>query len=608
MKKFYLLLLIICIFVISCGNHFFNPRYYYNKNNRGTTASSTEEEAPPDLGGGDENLSEDEDPFKKPEVNDLNANGFTLDLDNMVIEASFDKSNRPTYKLVPGKWIPGSEGKNDYYYDGPNTTAAGYSMSSVKYYMYKQKNPTYDINSAYNQSSRMERFYFYKFYGEYLSVGSANYLIAIDKYTKLVFAFAIPTKWKDMLVRNAPETWGAVELGWEADGNITGSVKKIYFAVDGITYFYEYDPVGIVRKDGTIEIYQWCSDSIGLRNLYAPQFDGTVGDTSRPVATYNTPGRSPYMPLKVANTEASEEDANKFKDDMKTLSGQEYKYRDYSGYTATKPADKGQISDLTQWVKDYAGKSLTLYTYSLTDNGETITIKQNHFTEGDKGSVTYKLSMVNSSTKATYTNVNNPNDAKSVILMKDEAGTTIEALSVDGIAIDFTFVDYGPLFADRVRGTHFKRDSEITIGAGIGSFTATFPSSWRGALKELEYTFNEDGTEFTMKYKYDDGIIFTSWVTKEYHFKLARFDADADKNWTAKYECLDLSGTLGNYTRVVLRNGEGTSNPGPNEIGTVIRSSMTLHDLSGIAEAGDLFAVPDDPTSNLGLDMISDKR
>lgn len=578
MKKIHLLLFtIISIFIMSCGRTYFNPKYYYGKNTSKMEQSDSEE-TPPDLGGGDENLSPEEDPFQRPEVNDPNANGFTLDLDNLVIEASFDKKNRPTYKLVAGTWIPGTERKNDYYYNGKDTTAAGYQMGNVKYYMYKQKNPTYDINSSYNQSSRMERFYFYKFYGEYLSVGSLNYLIAIDKYTKLVFAYAVPTKWKDMIVRNAPETWGAVELGWEADGNITGNPKKIYFAVDGIKYFYEYDPVGIVKEDGTIEIYQWCLDSIGLHNLYAPQFNGTVGDTNRAVATYNKPGRSPYMPFKVSDSEASEEDANKFKEDIKTLNSKEYKYRDYRGYSSTKPADKEQIADLAQWSKDYAGKSLILHSYSLTDNGETITIKQEHFTEGSKGSSTYKLSVVNSADKATYTNINNPDDTKSVILMKNEEGTTIEALSIGGTIIDFAFVDYGPIFVDRVRSAVFDKRENTSIPPG-GTFTHSMGETVNGT----RYEFNEDGTEFTLIL---DGIADDSWgdlsgnqVTKKYYFKLARFDSDAPNTWAAKYECTNLSGTLGKYTRVVLRK-DGSSIINGAEKDTMIRSSMTLHSIS----------------------------
>ena len=55
---------------------------------------------------------------------------------------------------------------------------------------------------------------------------------------------------------------------------------------------------------------------------------------------------------------------------------------------------------------------------------------------------------------------------------------------------------------------------------------------------------------------------------------------------------------MGAYTRVVLRNGEGTSNPGPNEIGTVVRSSMTLHSLD---------LATDSPTSNLGLEMMGNR-
>lgn len=582
--------IILIIFIISCGSHF-NPKYYYKKDKIDYSDDNNNEL--PDFGGGDEDLSPEEDPFQTGEWNDPNYNGFTMDFDSKVIQAKFKGNTAPEfYKLVDGAWNMQDASKNEYYYDGPNTEAGGQSVSSVKYYLYKSKNPTFPPQSKYNQSKRLERFYFYRFTGKALGVvNTDNFLIAIDRYSKLVFAFAVPAEWKQYVPNTpyAPVKWQSVESGWESD---MSSGSKSIFSVEGIQYFYEYDPVGILKQNGEIEIYQWCLDSIGNNKKYAPRFNGKVGDTNRAIATYGMPGRSPYMPLKIIDGEASQDDINKFKDDIKTLDNKDYKYRDYSGYSDTSPANKEQIN-LDEWrKKGYAGKSLMLNTYSFRNNGETLTIKKEHFTEGKKEENTYSISTVNSENKASYTNINDPNNKIYVTLMKNEEKGSIDSLLIDGIGVDVNFQDYGPTFTDRMKNVKFKRDGEHAIGGGIGGIaSATFPLSATGQLKDLEYIFNEDGTEFTMKYQYDNKLIGENFVTVEYHFKLARFDSDADKHWTAKYQCIDLSGKLGNYTRVVLRDND-----------KLIRSSMTLHGLTGA-----ILGVPDDPNSDAGLEMIANR-
>ncbi len=298
-KKIFLFVisLIISIFMISCGNHFFNPKYYYNKKPVLDGGGDIDN---PDIGGGDENLAPEDDPFNNDKGdrpwNDPNYK-FEMNFDEYVIEASFNSKNQPTYKLVKkDAWYVTDPLRNEYAYDGPDTTGGGVNMSSVKYYLYKSKNPNFNASSSYNLSSRMERFYFYRFTASAAGQATDNFLIAIDRYSKLVFAFGVPTYWQKIAGIPAPKQWGSVELGWEADAN---NNSKVDFAlVDGIRYFYEYDPVGIVHKDGTIEVYQWCLDSIG-NNRYAPRFNGEFGDTNRAIADYGVPGRSPYIPLKM---------------------------------------------------------------------------------------------------------------------------------------------------------------------------------------------------------------------------------------------------------------------------------------------------------------------
>ncbi|WP_300369490.1 hypothetical protein [Brachyspira sp.] len=299
-RLFIILILIFSLILLNtCGNYF-SPRYYYQQMSNGGSGNETEE---PDIGGEDI-LKPEEDPFnnddgKKP-WNNPNYRNFTLDLDKeYVIAASFGIKNEPKYMLIKDDtWKLKDPLRNEYYYNGTNTKAAGFVVSKVKYYMCKNMNPTFVSTSAYNKSERLKRFWFYRFTGS-AGLDTDNYLVAIDSYSKLVFAFAIPVKWKSILGIPAPMEWGAVELGWEASADSANFNSQIKFAVDGLTYFYEYDPVGIVHPNGDIEIYDWCIQSIANNNRYAPRVDGDPKDLTREVAHYKKPGRSPYLPMKI---------------------------------------------------------------------------------------------------------------------------------------------------------------------------------------------------------------------------------------------------------------------------------------------------------------------
>ena len=322
-KKIYLFILFITafLFIYSCQNRL-NPRYLYNKsssdngNNGGDDLPGEfdpdDERIPiwstnyiPDFSGGSSGGTNESgtntvylDPFVHGEWNKPDYR-FNMNFDNMQIRASFDGNNRPSYQLVSGNWNLGNSSENSYYYDGPNTTAGGQSLSSVQYWLYKSKNPLFAADSRYNKSDRMKRFYFYRFNGKALGlVYTDNYLVAIDTYSKLVFGYAVPVEWKQYVAGTpkAPVKWGSVDAGWETDYN---SGSKVNFKVSGATYFYEYDPIGIVKPNGEIEIYKWCSDSIGNNKRYGPRIDGgNARDLSRPIATYGMPGRSPYIPIK----------------------------------------------------------------------------------------------------------------------------------------------------------------------------------------------------------------------------------------------------------------------------------------------------------------------
>ena len=574
---FLLFLVLISAFMMSCGRYSFNPRYYYGKN---SSYSSDEdgvidipEVAPP------KEIPAEEDPFKvESEYNNPNYGGYNASkFDSWLFKASFRDDKLPIYTFFDDTaryWTAGGMDWNsipaNYYLgkDGENK-AQGYAIKNLTVYKYDKDNPLYDDKGYL--PGRMDRFRFYSINGV-SGVASINaplkqYLIAVDTYSKFVFAFGKITKIQDFMGQQVPIGFEAIEFH--------GDKKD----------FYEYDPIGYVTSTGEVAFYQhYIDEFVANPTSYTPKQHGYDN-----YAEHNKtkPGKSPYVPLN-SNTEASDEDKKKYEEDIKQYA-KEYKYRNYSGYQKSPTGEKDQI-DLEEWKKaGYLGLSLTLYTYNLTDNGNTLTVTTEEFDSTSSSKKTYKLSMINSAYKATYTNIIDAKDTLSISIVQNDNGKS--TISVSGTVLDENFQDYGPIFVDRAKNTKFKYS---------GSFYLTFVSSFvdhvLGAdIKDLAYKFNSDGTEFTMSYYYKGKGIGTKEEYREHKFKLARFDSDAANTWTAKYECTTMGGTLGRYARIVFRKGEGTANPAPNEIGTAMRMSMTLHSID-FAET---------PTVNTGLDLYA---
>lgn len=583
MKKLFYTLIVVSIFMVSCGNHFFNPNYYYM--NRKGGAGSDSEIAPPDTTPDKlpDAVEEDKDPFKNGEWNKPDYGGYNADkFNSWLFKASFQGNKLPIYNFFNDNsrsWISGGQDWNNipaYYYkgiDGENT-AQGYKITKLTVYKYEKNNPLWGISGYL--PGRLDRFNFYSINGESgvgsITVPLKQYLIAVDTYSKFVFAFGAITDTGSLIGQVYPTQFEAIERH--------GDKKD----------FYEYDPIGYVDSTGNVIFYQhYITEFVANPTGYSPKQHGY--DT---IAEHNKtkPGRSPYVSL-TGNTEANEEDKKKYEDEIKKLV-KEYKFRDYSGYQKSPTGDKDQIN-LEDWKKaGYLGLSLTLYTYNLTDNGNTLTIKTKVFNSSEETSKTYKLSVINTESRASYTNINDNKDSLSISIVKNDSGNN--TVSISGRVLDANFKDYGPIFVDRAKNTEFKYNGSFYLA---GAYVSTFVDHFLGAdIRDLTYKFNSDGTEFTMSYYYKGKGIGTKEEFKTHKFKLARFDSSAANTWTAKYECTTLKGTLGNYTRVVLRNGEGRDNPGPDEIGTVMRTSMTLHSI-------DFY---ESPTINTGLDMIANRR
>lgn len=304
-SNFLLFLVIISIFIISCGRHSFNPRYYYGKNN--SYSSGGDDGSGGDIDLGDENLSPEEDPFdpgyKGDGYDGWNDENYIFDgsvIDKWFMKVSFGSGNVPSYQFfIPTDsrvWVQGDSLKNEFYFDAsPDgnkvTSPVTVDISGMVVYKYVSKNPLLDANGSYNSSTRLQRFIFMKIDGKAAGVPMNNYLIAVDKYSKFIFAYAKIIETGETFGQKYPTKFDAIEK----------YVDK--------RKFYEYDPIGFVNEDGSVILYdEYKSEMAAGATDYVPSVHKTSDGKPRDIATRSKAGRSPYYvedttPKKYINAE-----------------------------------------------------------------------------------------------------------------------------------------------------------------------------------------------------------------------------------------------------------------------------------------------------------------
>ena len=408
MKKSYLLfLVIISMFMMSCGGHFFNPRYYYGKNDSQTEA---EQEVPSDIGIGSSDVPADQDPFKVGEWNTIDYKFDGKKILDFLFAASFDGNNVPMYSFFKDgtQWVVSDAATAEKKYnakDGVNK-AQGCGITAATFYRYDAKNPLVAPESDYNTSERMERFVFYRLVGKAVVVPLNNYLIAVDTYSKLVFAYGKITKTGSTMGQAYPTAFEAVELH--------GDKRP----------FYEYDPIGFMSYDEindsmTLTLYEEYQNEMAKdANAFFPQ----VHDASRGVAYYDGPasaGRSPYYYVNVADIDPS--------------------------------------TILDKFVsKTYGTRNkLMLYNYEFSPDGKTVTVTTTYFYEENNPSkMEYSFSKVTGATSVEYTNSNG------VAIVITGLGSDFEKIKDEDREYTLNYEDPGPDFIYRVAGKIYKNTEE----------------------------------------------------------------------------------------------------------------------------------------------------
>ena len=448
----------------SCSHGFLkDPRLY---NPKRTTVQTVAPEPELQLTGGVDPFDKIGEWYNNPDSNGDATNpeikGFAAEeFKQIQIAGWFSDKNVPTYTMTKGDvWKEGDATKREYVHsNAPSTEGQGWSITGVTYYQYRGINPNYEATGNYNTSLQMtaaeehnpklSRFYFYRFTGKGGGVQWLdNYLIAVDTYSKLIFAFSEPVEFSSM---GAPTKWDPTD-------------NEAFY---GTTYqFYMYDPVGYVLKkdDGSYEIqlYQWFQDSLAAGNYKA-----NINTAYKDIAGKDKekPGKSPF----------NSHDVNFFEENMKLL-------------------DKTKF--LRREVTSEGRNGVVLYRYDFNSEGTQITRTAESWndlpTDTPLDTVIYTIGNGKSATSATEGKITK-DGVEGTLKLKDESRTLI--LTIGGETEVIGLIDYGPDFLERVKGSQYKSVDGKTSYEFFGDGTTLI---FKADGKTYDYKFEKSfGTNRT---------------------------------------------------------------------------------------------------------------
>ncbi|WP_024468642.1 InlB B-repeat-containing protein [Treponema pedis] len=202
--------------------------------------------------------------------------------DKWVLQMPSMSGQIANYKFRDGSW---SSSGYEESCSNPNIGSGLATVSNVRVYRYKNRADRWTgadqqhftpSPPLYNEQKE-KRFYFYRFTGS-VSIGNIdNSMFCVDKNSKFLFYYSDPGHLKLIVGNKVPEKW--------TDYNAPSSDAHHYFDKP----FYMSDPVGFVKKDGSVVIYDWVKSAINNSDYRARQnFTEVAGKSS------SKPGRSPY--------------------------------------------------------------------------------------------------------------------------------------------------------------------------------------------------------------------------------------------------------------------------------------------------------------------------
>lgn len=489
----------------SCSHGFLkDPRLY---NPKRVTVQTVAPEPELQLTGGVDPFDKIDEWYNNPDSNGDENNkekeGFSAEEFNQIqITGWFSDKNVPTYTMTKGDvWKEGDATKREYVHsNAPSTEGQGWSITGVTYYQYRGINPNYEATGNYNVSLQMtaaeepnpklSRFYFYRFTGKGGGVQWLdNYLIAVDTYSKLIFAFSEPVEFSSM---GAPTKWDPTD-------------NEAFY---GQMYqFYMYDPVGYVLKkdDGSYEIqlYQWFQDSLASGNYKAKidtAYENIAEKRGKNAEGKDGAGKSPF----------NSHDVDFFEENMKLL-------------------DKTKF--LRREVTSEGRNGVVLYRYDFNSEGTQITRTAESWndlpTDTPLDTVIYTIGNGKSATSATEGKITK-DGVEGTLKLEDESRTLILTIGDETEVIGL--IDYGPDFLERVKGSQYKSvDGKTSYEFSEDGTTLVFKADGKTYNYKFEKSFGTNRTE----------AVFGSNDASAYYagFRLSNRDGKAD----GKIQCTTRS-------------------------------------------------------------------
>lgn len=377
MKK--LLLFVCAIFFASCSNFNFNKGYYFSSSKTANAATGSEEfDDPVDPSGEAETeIAANTDPFKIPPYDVITANGWDgSKIDDWYFHVSFDDATVPTYQFKPncsghGHWTAGDTEKNEKKSTSPDgeNKAQGYSISGMTVHRYDGKNPLYKGTSAYNVPkpgiyNRIERFRFFRIVGTAVVAPLDQHLIAVDTYSKFIFAYGKIVKTTNAAGKLLPTGFEPLDVH-PCDRGSTQGFKLA---------FYMYDPLGFVKEDGTVVLYDEYRSEMGNATTGQTKYFPQIHDKDRGVAEQTDSkgaGCSPYLAGNGAGTNTVDL-TDTLLDELSEGIFQNRPEDAIAYETKSGGTDyvKGGMETLNSWEFDAGANALSYIKY-VTENGVT---------------------------------------------------------------------------------------------------------------------------------------------------------------------------------------------------------------------------------------------
>nr|WP_255802677.1 hypothetical protein [Treponema denticola] len=216
--------------------------------------------------------------YKEGEPDERDTDNFNSNKFNewvVYINGFNNADNVASYKFKEGSWT----GTPDTY-AGQDFGSWPKTNTNVKFYRYKTRKERWSQHGGYTPTPDPEhedRFFFYRFTSK-ITIGDLdNSMFCVDRYSKFLFYYSDPMDISSV----------GVTSNWR-DYAQPSENSHTYFPEP----FYMTDPVGFVKEDGSVVLYDWIKKNIKANNYHAqknPAFKEPAEKKSF------KPGYSPYI-------------------------------------------------------------------------------------------------------------------------------------------------------------------------------------------------------------------------------------------------------------------------------------------------------------------------